>query len=553
MGDKCGTRAPGVLAMGLIVLVPLLAGLGSRLNASTTLFLPPTAYDSGGQFAVSVAVGDLDRDGHPDLVTANELSSNVSVLLNEGDGTFRPGVGYGAGGLFSQGVATADVDNDGKPDVLVAVRCRNDGDCSGLAGVLLGNGDGTLRPAVLYPSGGVAAWSIAAADVDRDGNADLLVANESSDTVGVLVGNGDGTFQRAVTYGSGGGSPRFVAAADVNRDGNPDLAVANRCGVFAGCSANGGVGVLLGNGDGSFQPAVGYAGGIGPSSVVVADVTRDGQPDIVAAHPCNGNDCGVGSASVLVGHGDGTFDAATTYSAKGLGTRSVAVGDVNGDTTPDLLAINLCAAPCAQGAVAVLLGNGDGTFQSALIFPSGAFGGESVAIADVTGDGTLDVLVANQTCPATDCTNGSVGVLLNDTSVVRVRIDIDPGKLHNRVNAHSNELIAVALLATDLFDPLTVDRSTVRFGPAGAQADNSRDQDVDRDGRLDIVFYFKGRQAGVTCGDASAALVGATFGGEKFEGTDSVEVLGCSVATTAVALGALSCELGGATGRCCPG
>jgi hypothetical protein len=80
--------------------------------------------------------------------------------------------------------------------------------------------------------------------------------------------------------------------------------------------------------------------------------------------------------------------------------------------------------------------------------------------------------------------------------VVRVRIDIDPGKLHNRVNAHSNELIAVALLATDLFGPLSVDRSTVRFGPAGAHADNTRDHDVDRDGRLDIVFYFKqGRQA----------------------------------------------------------
>jgi hypothetical protein len=156
MGDKCGTRARGVLAMGLIVLVPLLAGLGSRLIASTTLFLPPTAYDSGGRFAVSVAVGDLDRDGHPDLVTANEFSSNVGVLLNEGDGTFRSGLGYAAGGLFSQGVATADVDNDGKPDVLVAVRCRNNGDWSGLAGVLLGNGDGTLRPAVLYPSGGVA-------------------------------------------------------------------------------------------------------------------------------------------------------------------------------------------------------------------------------------------------------------------------------------------------------------------------------------------------------------------------------------------------------------
>jgi hypothetical protein len=484
-------------------------------------------YDSGGRVARSVAVGDLDRNGHPDLVTANAFSSNVGVLLNQGDGTFRPATAYAAGGLFSQGVAIADVNKDGTLDVLVAVRCRDGNDCTGVAGVLRGNGDGTLRPAALYPSGGVAAWSIAAADVDRDGNADLVVANADSNSVGVLIGNGDGTFQPAVTYGSGGGSPRFVAAADVDGDGDVDLAVANRCGVFAGCSADGNVGVLLGNGDGTFQPAVGYAGGIGPVSVAVADVSRDGQPDIVAAHPCNGIDCRVGSASVLFGHGDGTFDTALTYTTEGYGTVSVAVADVNGDATPDLLAANWCADPCVQGAVAVLLGNGDGTFQPARVFPSGALGGRSVAVADLNRDGAPDVLLANETCSAPDCTNGSIGVLMNNTAVVRVLIDIDPGKLHNRVNADSNELIGVAVLATDLFDPLSVERSSVRFGPAGAQANNTRDVDVDGDGRLDMVFYFKGRQVGVTCGDVSAMLVGATFGGEKFEGTDSVEVLGC--------------------------
>ena len=97
----------------------------------------------------------------------------------------------------------------------------------------------------------------------------------------------------------------------------------------------------------------------------------------------------------------------------------------------------------------------------------------------------------------------------------------------NRLNSHSNELVAFAVRATDGFDVMAVDRSTVRFLPAGADADTTREQAVDGEARLDIVFYFKARQTGITCADSSAALVGATIEGERFQGTDSIDVLGC--------------------------
>jgi len=191
--------------------------------------------------------------------------------------------------------------------------------------------------------------------------------------------------------------------ADLNGDGKPDVVVANWCASGSNCSLNvwgadGTVAVLLGNGDGTFQPAVAYAsGGASPDSVVVADVNGDGKPDIIVANWCaSSSDCGSGSVGVLLGNGDGTFQAAATYNSGGVFARSVVVGDFNGDGKPDLAVGNWSGADglcCTSPALSVLLGNGDGTFQQAVTYASGVQ--LSVAVGDVNGDHRPDLVVAN--------------------------------------------------------------------------------------------------------------------------------------------------------------
>jgi hypothetical protein len=301
---------------------------------------------------------------------------------------FAPAVAYDSDGDLADSVAVADVNGDGKLDLLVT----NGGSS---VGVLLGNGDGTFQTAVTYGSGGINPYSVAVADVNGDGKPDLVVGNEgnyncSGGAVGVLMGNGDGTFQTALTYCSGGISAQSVAVADVNGDGKPDLLVANRCGA-SGCSVSvdGSVGVLLGNGDGTFQTAVTYgSGGNQDQSMAVADVNGDGKPDLVVAN-CSDSNCISGRVGILLGNGDGTFQTAVPYGSGGSLARSVAVADVNGDGKPDVLVANY------DGTVGVLLGNGDGTFQAAVTYPSGGTNVASVAVGDVNGDGKPDVAVAN--------------------------------------------------------------------------------------------------------------------------------------------------------------
>ena len=376
-------------------------------SSGSSLFLPAVTYDQGGVNALAVAVADVNGDGKPDLIVANECAkpacgtSSVGVLLGNGDGTFQQVVTYGSVGQYVDALAVADLNGDGKPDVVVVNYLSSNVE------VMLGNGDGTFQPAVTYNSGGIWGLSVAIADVNGDGKPDLMVGsavgpyvngNPSDLAVSVLLGNGDGTFQPAVAYDSGGTTVSSVAVADVNGDGRPDLVVVDQCG-GGNCANPGTINVLLGNGDGTFQRPVPYgSGGQVPRSVAVADVNGDGKPDLVITNP--------GTVGVLIGNGDGTFKPAVTYDSGG-GPVSIAVADVNGDGKPDVVVAIECGDSSCDGLVGVLLGNGDGSFQAAVTFGSGGSYASWAVVADVNGDGEPDLIVANQIY--------ALGVLLNNS------------------------------------------------------------------------------------------------------------------------------------------
>jgi hypothetical protein len=164
---------------------------------------------------------------------------------------------------------------------------------------------------------------LAAADLNGDGNVDLIAANSSDNTLSVLLGNGDGTFQAQTTYASGN-SPVALAAADLNGDGNVDLIAAN--------SSDNTLSVLLGNGDGTFQPQATYAVGTSPVALVTADLNGDGKVDLVVS---NGGD---NTVTVLLGKGDATFQTATTFPVA-AGPGGFAAGDFNGDGLADVASV----------------------------------------------------------------------------------------------------------------------------------------------------------------------------------------------------------------------
>jgi hypothetical protein len=280
---------------------------------------------------------------------------------------------------------------------------RKRSSCSSYRPLVLALEDRTLLSFIAAASYDVGSrpYSVAVGDFNGDGLPDLAVANQSNASVSVLLGNGNGTFQAARSFGVGSGPFRFAVSyavgyqpvslvvGDFNGDGIPDVAVANAF------SPNGTVTVLLGNGDGTFQAPVSYNAGASPGSLTEGDFAGDGILDLAVANSA------AGTVSILRGRGDGTFEVPVTF-VVGSGPSSVVVGDFNGDGFLDLAVTN-----SNSGTVSVLLGRGDGTFQPRLDYSSSGSNPASVGTADFNGDGFPDLAVAN-------FGSNSVTVLIND-------------------------------------------------------------------------------------------------------------------------------------------
>jgi len=315
--------------------------------------------------ALAVAAADLNGDGRPDLVMSNYSDRSISVVLNRGHGTFTQGAIYKLP-YPPASLAIGDFNGDGKPDVAVAMLVENQ------IAVLLGNGDGTFGSPVFYDSVR-APVSIVAGDFNGDGKLDLAVGGTG---LAILSGNGDGTFQAPAHYEIAG-SLYSLALADLNGDGYLDIVGANTLAIV----------VLLGNGNGNgtFQQPRFVASGHGPYSVAIADLNGDGRPDLAVVNLTASSS----TVAVLLGIGDGSFQPPVEYPMTGRPIQ-VSVADFNGDGKPDLAVLR-----GTSFSVTFLLGDGKGSFQSADVadgflvptYPS------SMTVADFNGDGKPDIAI----------------------------------------------------------------------------------------------------------------------------------------------------------------
>ncbi len=384
-------------------------------NGNGTFKTPiDVAYADGGQHAYYIAAADLNGDGNLDVVTSDQERGNVYISLGNGDGTFKDVVSYSANHAVRQ-ILITDVDGNGTPDLLISgmlvLLNRGDGTFfpaptmptpstgsyitlghffgipnrldvaafGGLNQILLyrSNGDGTFQAGQVIASDAYFDGGMTTADVNKDGKDDLLAAYKG--TVQVFLGNGDGTFQAPASFPAHG--PSFfgggqLITADLRHDGRVDLIVANE--------DEQDISVLLGNNDGTFQPATNYVFNYYVDTVVSADFDGDGNLDVIAG------DYTFRYTEFIKGNGNGTFQSSIDYQAPGTkGIASIANGDVNHDGVVDLVATTFPGP-----GVNVWIGNGDGTYQPPISYTVG-IGPEGLCLADLNNDGNLDIVAAD--------------------------------------------------------------------------------------------------------------------------------------------------------------
>ena len=374
--------------------------------------------------AIAVATGqlgiltrDLDADGNADLAisTTSANAGRIYTTLGKGDGTFHPAQSFPAG-MHAGLLAAADFDSDGKLDLLSGDHVQ------GGYARLRGNGDGTLQAPVFYTTNLVSSselGGVATADVNRDGKADYLMAAS-----GVLyVAHGDGAGGLAGLGQQVSGFRGSLTIADLNADTNPDVVAVSDLtrvalgtgtaieapktfgsavsGLFGDFTGEGQLDLIsygnfhVGNGDGTFGTGVNV--GLA-SELAAADLDADGKLDLLSAGTT------AGAVGVRRGNGNGTFQALQDV-AIGVTPSSIAVADLNGDGKKDI-ALTQAGQAGMSGLTAIALGNGNGTFQSALTVLTSTAG--MVAAADFNHDGHIDLAVSQNDF------SGSVAFLLNN-------------------------------------------------------------------------------------------------------------------------------------------
>jgi hypothetical protein len=441
-----------------------------------------------------IVAADLNGDGNPDLIvgffgsSSPKTNGGFAVLLSNGDGSFNAPtiVQTPNAGIFA--LSLVDVNHDGKLDI-EALEGALTGPTAAV-GIFLGKGDGVFSTGKTYKTTGIPG-NLVVADLNGDGHPDIALTNGQ-----LLLGNGDGTFKFGKTLPIPSNTVSLVAA-DFNKDKKTDLALVTLTDI---------VGVFLGNGDGTFQSPTWYSGVYQCGAITTADLDGDGNLDLVLGSQTGGGFApmpnvlgGTGGLGVLMGNGDGTFRGALAYqtgASPGLNNYAYAIADINGDGNQDIIT-----------PFSLLAGNGKGTFtvKSGTQFPgiTGSNAGQIIRTADLNNDMKIDAVVTTVTGTAepkvflnTGAGKFKAGTTLPVQNVIDVNIaDFNGDKIPDLalLSYTSGSGIAVHVLlgkGNGTFNsPLGV---TLPAEAAKSTGGRIYSADINHDGKMDLVVLNVG-------------------------------------------------------------
>lgn len=311
--------------------------------------------------------GDLQLQGG--FGTSGTITSGLGGGI--GDGTFSKVTTYATGGR-PYVVTTADLNNDGNLDIVSANPTHNN------LTVAMGRGDGTISS--LRTISSTDPYTVALRDFDNDGKIDIATASYTASTLTLFRGQGDGSFASGITY-STGTNPQFLTSGDLNNDGIADVITSDRTtstlSIFYGTSGNGlSVGSRL------------NLAGV-PNGLVIQDLNNDGNQDLAVTN------AGTAAVDVYMGRGGGSFATAVSYTTGGAQPWNLTLSDMNNDGKSDMVV----ALGAGAANLSIRFGNGDGTFGARMTYSTG-YESFTVEAKDFNGDGNLDLLTSHQLSPS---------------------------------------------------------------------------------------------------------------------------------------------------------
>lgn len=398
-----------------------------------------------GSSPYAITNGDLNNDGHDDLVYTNIAHNTISVLINNGRGGFGPPTNF-AVGKEPRSVALGDLNGDQKLDLVTA-----NSDAFSVS-VLLGDGNGAFGPATNLTVPGFNPEAVAIGDLNNDGRPDIAVVYRSANIVSILLANSSGGFGSPASFPLPNGASDIVIN-DLNRDGLPDLVV-----------ATGGVSVLLGNSTTGFGPA-NTLPAIGGATIVVDDFNGDGKADI-ASPVFNQN-----AVNVYPGDGQGGFGQPTSFPA-GFTAGFLRSADFNGDGNADLVVLNNLST------ASILLGNGSGGFGAPVTYEGGTgIITRQLTTGDFNSDNHPDFALTDQ--------SGSISVIFNSCSATPVSL---PTLSIGNVTVNEGEAGTVDATFNVSLSAASSKTVVVSFYTAGRDAS----KDVDYQTRLGALTFAPG-------------------------------------------------------------